>query len=32
MPLLSSCSDDDENGSAIEGYWVTAWKVKVRQR
>lgn len=23
MPLLSSCSDDDENGSAIEGYWVT---------
>lgn len=22
MPLLSSCSDDDENGSAIEGYWV----------
>lgn len=23
MPLLSSCSDDDENGSAIESYWVT---------
>lgn len=23
MPLLSSCSDDDEKGSAIEGYWVT---------
>lgn len=22
MPLLSSCSDDDEKGSAIEGYWV----------
>lgn len=22
MPLLSSCSDDDEKGSVIEGYWV----------
>lgn len=22
MPLLSSCSDDDEKRSAIEGYWV----------
>lgn len=22
MSLLSSCSDDDEKGSAIEGYWV----------